>query len=474
MRHLIRNTVLAIAVVLICAAAIYPPEQNLRRGRDLAGGVSLIYAVDVPQGADARQTITQTIDVLKDRVDPQGKLEISFVQQGRNRIEVQMPLPNDAIKALRAAYIDHIEAVTAKALDVDEVERVMRLTGPERSEAFRALSEGSAERAELLRVAAEAYDAAQAAREAYDAAAERESSGATDEPEVGPVLRETDALLDAAGAAADAYESARDAAIASTIDGEALKTAIELSDKEIVLYDPASKEQLVFDSPRKQAIERLRERHPGANADIDKAIELYAVYESQRKGLDDPSDLIRLLSGAGVLDFRIAVDTDDLVAVSPTRQQEMRLAFRDRGPRSAQGEMRWFALDDLKYWYNNAAELRALDANPEGFFLSRGLIVEPRDGQYYMLLWDTEPNRMLASSGDWGLTRAFQSIDSQSGKPSIAFELDARGAIKMGAPDGESQRSPDGGGARRPCDHGTEPAGSHHAQWADRRDVFRG
>jgi len=92
MRHLIRNTVLAIAVVIICAAAIYPPDKNLRRGRDLAGGVSLIYAVQTPEDADRAATIQQTIEVLKERVDPQGTLEISFVRQGRNRIEVQMPL----------------------------------------------------------------------------------------------------------------------------------------------------------------------------------------------------------------------------------------------------------------------------------------------------------------------------------------------------------------------------------------------
>ena len=72
----------------------------------------------------------------------------------------------------------------------------------------------------------------------------------------------------------------------------------------------------------------------------------------------------------------------------------------------------------------------ALESNPEGFFASRGLVVEPRDGQYYMLLWDT-PEKRLLSSGDkeWGLARAYQSIDSQSGRPCIAFEMDSRGAV---------------------------------------------
>jgi len=421
MRHLVRNTFLAIAVVLICAAAIYPPERNLRRGRDLAGGVSLIYAVDVPAGADSSQTIQQTIDVLKDRVDPTGTLEISFVQQGRNRIEVQMPLPNDEVKALRQHYLDHIESVSSSTLDPDEVERVMRLEGSDREEAIVSLSEGSAERAGLMRAAAEAYDDAQEARSAFRAAQER---GAGED--------ELNGLLDAAGAAAEVYENARDAALESTIDGEELRNAVELSDKEINLFDPDTDDVITFPSPREQALERLRERHPSSAEQINTALELFESYEAQRRGLDDPKDLIRLLSGAGVLDFRIAVDRDDLRAISETREQEMRLEFRDRGPRAAQGDMRWFALDDLRYWYNNARELRALESNPEGFFASRGLVVEPRDGQYYMMLWDVPEKRLLSSAGDWGLARAYQSIDSQSGRPCIAFEMDSRGAVKLG------------------------------------------
>ncbi len=427
MRHLIRNTVLAIAVVMICAAAIYPPDQNLRRGRDLAGGVSLIYAVQTPEDADRAASIQQTIEVLKDRVDPQGTLEISFVRQGRNRIEVQMPLPSDAVKRLRDAYLDHIEAVSERALSADEFERVMRMAPSQRSEAIEELARGNEEQRRLLQAAAGAFDAAVAAREAFN-----EARGAELEQ------TELDRLLDAAGAAAEAYEEARRAAIESTIDGEALREAVELSDKPVALFDPETNDTITFPSPREQAMTRLLERHPGSAETIERALELYTAYESQRRGLDDPKDLIRLLSGAGVLDFRISVTSDDLREVSDTREQEMRLAFRDRGPRAAQGAMRWFALDDLRYWYNNARELRAIEANPSGFFSSRGYIVEPRDGRYFMLLWDTPDRRLLSSEGDWGLRRAYQSIDGQSGRPSIAFEMDARGAVKLGEMTGQN------------------------------------
>jgi len=450
MRHLIRNTVLAIAVILICASAIFPPGENLRRGRDLAGGVSLIYAVDVPEGADAGTTIQQTIDVLKDRVDPQGTLEISFVRQGRNRIEVQMPLPSDSVKELRRKYLDHIERVSERALRADELGRVMRLPAGDRASAIEELARGGEERLSLLREAADAYDASLEARAAFEEAQAALEAAREAEPDAadGPADEEDDAepsarvqelqtradeLLNAAGEAAEAYERARADALASTIEGEELRSAVELSDRPVVLFDPEKDENIELPSPRAQALERLREQHVGVDEDIDEALRLYEEYEAKRKGLDDPQDLIRLLSGAGVLDFRIAVSAEDLREVSQSREQEMRLAFRDRGPRSATGDMRWFPLDDLKYWYNDARELRALQSNPEGFFKSRGLIVEPRDGQYYMLLWDTPGKRMLSSaSDDWGLARAYQSIDSQSGRPNIAFEMDTRGAVRLG------------------------------------------
>ena len=433
MRHLIRNTVLSIAVVVICAAAVYPPEQNLRRGRDLAGGVSLIYAVAVPEDADTSATINQTIDVLKERVDPQGTLEISFVRQGRNRIEVQMPLPNDSVKQLRRSYLDFLDVVSSRAINEDELERVMRLPPSDREAALVRMTNGSAEQLGLLERAASLYDASQGARRAFDEALAAQAAAEGDAgPAVGPTQAEVDALLDAAGAAAEAYEDARRAALESTIGSDGLREAVELSDKPIVLFDPATDDTVTFDSPRKQALDRLRSRHPGAESEITRALDLYTEYESQRRGLDDPKDLIRLLSGAGVLDFRISVSQDELRAVSETREQELRLAFRDRGPRSATGAMRWFELDDLKYWYDNAQQLRALEANPVGFFLGRGLIVEERDGRYFTLLWDTPERRMLSSEGDWGLARAYQSIDSQSGRPCIAFQMDARGAVKLG------------------------------------------
>ena len=61
----------------------------------------------------------------------------------------------------------------------------------------------------------------------------------------------------------------------------------------------------------------------------------YDAYADRRKGFDDPEDLMRLLRGAGVLEFRIAVRDSDPQAVTP---DQMRTVLR--GQREAFGQMR--------------------------------------------------------------------------------------------------------------------------------------
>ncbi len=95
MRHLVRTAILVVVVMAIFTISIFPPEKNLRLGKDLSGGVSLVYSLAIGPGEDSASTIARTIDVLKRRVDPDGLFEIAMVAQGRDRIEITMPLPNE-------------------------------------------------------------------------------------------------------------------------------------------------------------------------------------------------------------------------------------------------------------------------------------------------------------------------------------------------------------------------------------------
>ena len=50
MRHLLRNFIIVLLAILLFTWGLYPPSKKLRLGKDLAGGVSLVYAVNIEGG----------------------------------------------------------------------------------------------------------------------------------------------------------------------------------------------------------------------------------------------------------------------------------------------------------------------------------------------------------------------------------------------------------------------------------------
>src|SRR5207237_9083462 len=94
MRQIYKSAVLVIAVLGFLVWNLFPVEKNLRLGKDLSGGVSLVYSVQIAANEDAKSVIRNTIEALKRRVDPDGLMEISMVQAGNDRIEITLPLPS--------------------------------------------------------------------------------------------------------------------------------------------------------------------------------------------------------------------------------------------------------------------------------------------------------------------------------------------------------------------------------------------
>ncbi|MBL0920691.1 MAG: protein translocase subunit SecD [Phycisphaerales bacterium] len=415
MSRLIRNTVLLLALLVLAALAIMPPSEKLRRGKDLAGGATLVYAVEVDATESASNVLSATIEVLKRRVNPTGALDISMVAQGDNRIEISMPLPSENVRALRAAFEAALAATGTRAIPPSELERVMRLGAAERVAELAKLADGSAPRLEMLRAAALRYDEAQQARAAFREAQRAEADAAVQ-----------DRLLDIAAQAELAYEAARDGALASAVNPDELRRALELPDTLRMIADREAGTAVTIGSPRDRAIARLIETHPEAADGIAAAVTAYERYEAERSGLDDPADLIRLLKGAGVLTFRIAPQPGQL-----PEEARLRAELHERGPRAARStDARWYQLDNVEAWYDNVQELRALQADPVGFFASRRYIVEERDGLYYMLLYDAPGLRLTDAEGSWRVTQSFQQAD-QFGRPGIAFRMDTRGATLL-------------------------------------------
>lgn len=415
MHHLGRNIALIAVVLLLCLWSIFPVEKKLRLGKDLAGGVSLIYTVEVDP-KDPPDVIDRTIEVLKDRLDPRGLYELSMNQVGRDRIEISFPLPNERVKELRARFEAELQEFSEYYIDPDALQRALRETGDERIESLRALAGDSEARAALLQPVIDAAEKTDEARRAYQ---EAKSAGAEQE--------KLDELLAAAADAELELEERRDQLIEAVVSPDELREALELSDSPIRVLNDETGDVEEMPSPRERAMSSIRERLdalPGAAEQLDRVADAFAEYAEERTGFDDPGQVVRLLQGAGVLDFRIAVAPN-----TTTQEQTLREELRRRGPDYVQSDFaRWFKINKIEDWFDDVEGFRALREDPASYFANRyGLIVEEYNGEYYVLLHDEPGLRLTKAEGDWSVQSASPGTD-RFGRPAINFQMDAMGA----------------------------------------------
>jgi SecD/SecF fusion protein len=413
---IIRNALITIAVLAFMGFSIFPPEKQLRLGKDLSGGVSLTYTVQVAPGEDSKDVLARTIDVLKRRVDPQGLSEISMVAQGRDRIEITMPLPGEDVKRKKKAFEDALNELSRSAINPGAFEQIMRAPAGERQQKMDALAAGNAGRKALIEAAATSSDESNAARAAFEEAQKKGVTGA-----------DLDALVEKAAQADLKYDQARAKVLQSALSGAEVRRVLQLSDTNRSLFDNTTSQQVVLPSPREKGIKRLREGHPEFSGELDKIEALYAEYVGSRRSLDDPADLQRLIRNAGVLSFRITLKPG-------THPDELRLRqeLRERGPRNVRStDARWYKINQIDNWYSSVQELQMLEGAPQAFLQSRGYVGEEYDGEYFILAWDTATTRLTTAEGDWGVSSASEGRD-ELGRPSIAFAMNTAGAVKLG------------------------------------------
>jgi SecD/SecF fusion protein len=409
---------LVVALLILALVAATPPAKKLRLGKDLRGGVTLVYSVEVRPGEDSGSILPAVIDVLKDRVDPNNLYEISMVPQGRDRIEITMPLPGDDVKAARKAFDDALGAIDATRMDPAEIDRAVSMEAGERAAAFAQLAKGDQSKLDSLGELAAKADAAAHKRAAFD---EAQQQGADDATLI--------ALANEAAQADIGYEAARAAVAGHALSGDEVRAVLRLSDQGKRLFNSADNTQVELPSPRSRGLERLHKEYPAQAAMLDEALAKFGAYETLRTTLDDPADLERMLRAAGVLSFRITVDS----GTDPDEEQRLRELLQADGPRAARSvDKAWYKINKIDNWYNDVGELARLEANPGSFFAERDYIVEEYDGEYYMLCWDSRGSRLTPESDrNWRVTNAFQGVD-EIGRPAISFQMDPRGATLLG------------------------------------------
>ncbi len=420
---------LVLLLSLLLTWMVWPPKDTLRLGKDLRGGVSLSYGVKIPKGANSEQVLKQVIEVLKQRVNPTGVLDISFAPQGRDRIEVVMPLPSPEVQAKQAAFREALTALVQRTR-IDETELDQALAAGQAVARFGGTDAAFRERVSRLQDAFVALGQSRAALET----ATRSGAGVP-------------AAEDAVAKAEIAFEQAREGIAARGVSEARVTGILSLDHAPVPQRDAAGKPTLGADgkpvfgpSVRERALATLRSENPVAGAEIDRALAAWVEYERLRTSLDDPEDLKRLFRGAGVLEFRIAVSDRAPDGVNP---QQMRADLKARGPVAGQSPVAaWYPVNDVKQWADSPAQRAAFESDPASFLAMRDMVGGLYDGRIYVLLYTTPERSMTHGGGKpWSIERAYRTPD-ELGRTAVGFKLDQSGGQEMSRLTGPSVGKP--------------------------------
>ena len=424
-----RLVVIGVALV-IGFVLLYPPQEKLRPGLDIAGGTSLIFELDTTDAERVSDLAERVKAQLQRRVDPTGVYNLTWRVHGQNRIEVQMPLPPKDAKQRREAYAKALDELFAQELKRGEIEQALRKPAAERGEALRTLAWRTADaalatekepgrraaieqvanrRMELLNELAARYDALVAAREARARGPAATTPAAETAPatESAPVPTAED-LEEAYRDANEEFEDAMEAVLSTNLNRRRFQEILELEEKSKV---------------RAQSLASILETHPDLAARIQDVLNKHAAYRSGRRFLDSSADLKRLLRGAGKLEFRIlAQPSPDNV----TKYERYRKQLKEGRLRLPGEELGWFKIDNPLQFFNlnSEAELKGFD------YKSHPRYVVDMLGEDYYVLGKLSPKDGLLqgdkSQRRWRLTRAVADRDEHGGW-CVRFRLDPVG-----------------------------------------------
>ena len=427
---------LLLVVIALAVWSLYPPQKKLKPGLDLAGGTTLVYEVAVDPGvSDPKAVLEQTIEVLRKRVDPAGVRNLVWRVQGAKRIEIQMALPPKQTGQLRQAYLQAREDLLEGNLSARRLDAVLKSDPAQRGELLKQMAGNSAAQLADLEAMAAAYDAMIAVREPYVAkeaqkreaeAALRALAEAVPAEERAAAEAKADALVQEAIDLGTAYLAAkakvdalRDKVLGSNIDPARLESIL-------ATYDPdpnKAKARQAYTN----ALQALKDKVPPRAEQIDAVAKAYEAYAAVKGPLDDPNDLIAMLRGSGVLEFRI------LASAGLPEAAEYLETLRTRGPRAGGDKpWRWFVIDNPERFAGEAKDFRALQDNPQAYFATRGIVGAEYAGSYYVLAGNRKDTSIRREDGKWSLTNVGADRD-EFGFNAIAFRLDTLGGQLMSA-----------------------------------------
>ncbi len=391
---------LIIGLVVLSLVILYPPDEKLKGGIDLVGGTSMLFEIDTTglEPNQMRDLSTKVMQVLKDRVDPNGQRNLEWRPVGNTRLEIRMPRPPKKAIERRELYNTAIERLAEMHLSRFEVESALNDGGDNREALIAKLVKGVDERVPLIEKLQEAYRAFSA------------------------IDREAD--LAGSDTAKAGYEVAMSDLLATSMPINRLTDILSLKI-----------------SPRRDTeLEKLRAEFPSYDSSDGKRLttveDAYALWAKNKADLEDPSDLKRLLRGAGVLEFRILADRDAASPTNTTEPSQPIARYADQlaklGPRPQAGDrFIWLPIDDILR-FTRADNIEDFESTQDA---PGRPIIEAYAGRYYVLFHNDANMSMLQAKGTgarWKLLSAYPDRDPMTGENVVSFGLDPHGGQQFG------------------------------------------
>jgi len=441
-KNLVSKTILILILVAAACYTLYPPSERLKPGIDLAGGTSLIYAIDAEglTSEESQNLAQRMINVLRRRIDPTNIQNLVWRPQGNTRFEIQMPLANKETREKRKAYETALNELLAKNTNPATIMRSLQAPAAERSADITKFSQDDPNRLAILENLVSVYDNRQELQRQRDAL---DSALAT--------AKET---LSGAGIALDRVEANRgdwaklnDEQLAETLkdfaDSEAHLTPLTeyvrvyrqrvdvlgqltreggLNDQYAEAKSQLDKLNLTQDqvtyalelekvSTRTERIEQLKAEFADRSEIITRVVEAFDAYKPVQGQLDDPRDLQRMLKGAGILEWRI-LPTKNRTELSEAEIEQYTQALTEKGPRDASDHRyKWREIEDKDKW-----------VVPDTIVAAFG------EDKWYVLA-SNRPDEAIVhgpSGGDWKLEKSYPTSD-RMGRRAIGFQLDDKG-----------------------------------------------
>ena len=441
-RNLTAKFVLIVVLIAVAIWTLFPPSKRLKPGIDLAGGTSLIYAIDTTglSGEEEKDLAPRMITVLRRRIDPTNIQNLIWRPQGNTRFEIQMPLASQETQQKRDQYEAALNELLRKNVNPATILRSLQLPTEERAQTFEKIAQNDPNRSDILAELSRVYDeraelqakrgplheklggieekATQAGLDLDRIRANRSDWTRLDPNELTSTLKDFlggEEQLDLLTGYVQTYKELADVLDRLTAESgvnDRYETAKRRLDRLNLTMDQITYAlELPENSARRPAeIEKLKTDFLDRAEEIDAVVAAYEEYRPYRGRLDDPRDLQRMLKGAGILEFRI-LPTEGRTEPSTAEIERYKEALVEKGPK--------YASDSRYVW----CEIE----NPDEW-AARGAIAAPFGDKLYVLASNRPNETMLhgASGKDWKLENAKPTTD-QMGRRAIGFLLDVRG-----------------------------------------------